>query len=118
MFFIGRNPSFANVCYSTDYAVPFARAEDTQQPRLRTICVDIAHSFIWRNIDAHLLREHSVRRYCVKYKCLQKFANLTYGMRRRKRPFWEKKYCIQKKLRMRKKYFGWIRSYDHQVSLR
>ena len=35
---------------------------------MRQFCVDIAHSFIWRNIDAELLREHSVRRYCTYYK--------------------------------------------------
>ncbi len=39
----------------------------TQQPRVRQFCVDIAHSFIWRNIDAELLREHCVRRICAHY---------------------------------------------------
>ncbi len=42
--------------------------QTSQQPRVRQFCVDIAHSFIWRNIDAELLREHSVRRYCAYYK--------------------------------------------------
>ena len=51
----------------------------TQPPRLRTICVEIAPSNTWRNCDAHLLREHSVSRYCAHYKLLQICANSTYA---------------------------------------
>ena len=35
---------------------------------LRQFCVEIAPPFDWRNIDAALLREHSVRRICAHYK--------------------------------------------------
>ncbi len=76
-------------------------------PRLRTICVDIAHSFIWRNIDAYLLREHSARRYCVKYKCLQKIANLTYASTQA--AFLQKKILHVKKIAHAKKIF-WLDS--------
>ncbi len=51
----------------------------TQQTRLRKFCVDIAPPFIARNIDAALLREHSVRRVCAHYKFLQNCANLTHA---------------------------------------
>ena len=51
----------------------------SQRPRMRQFCVDIAPPFNWRNIDAALLREHSVRRYCAHYKGLQIFANLTHA---------------------------------------
>ena len=33
-----------------------------QPPRMRQICVNIVPPFVWHNIDAALLREHSVRR--------------------------------------------------------
>ncbi len=46
---------------------------------MRQFCVDIAPPFNWRNIDAALLREHSVRRICAHYKILQIFANLTHA---------------------------------------
>ncbi len=51
----------------------------TQQPRVRQFCVDIAHSFIWRNIAAELLREHCVRQICAHYKGMQIFANSTHA---------------------------------------
>ena len=35
---------------------------------MRQFCVEIAPSFNWRNIDAALPREHSVRRYCACHK--------------------------------------------------
>ncbi len=46
---------------------------------MRQICVEITRSFVGRNIDADLLREHSVRRYCAHYKGLQIFANSTHA---------------------------------------
>ncbi len=48
-------------------------------PRVRQFCVDIAPLYDWRNIDAALLREHSVRRICASYKVLQICANLTHA---------------------------------------
>ncbi len=51
----------------------------SQRPRMRQFCVDIAPPYNWRNIDAALLREHSVRRYCAYYKGLQICANLTHA---------------------------------------
>ncbi len=58
----------------------------SQQTRVRKFCVDIAPSFIARNIDAALLREHSKRRVCAHYNycnfcVISPFAS-TYCMRR------------------------------------
>ncbi len=52
----------------------------TQQTRMRQFCVEIAPPFIRRNIDAALLREHSVRRICAHYKGLQICANSTHAL--------------------------------------
>ncbi len=70
---------------------------------MRQFCVDIAHSFIWRNIDAELLREHSVRRYCAYYKVckfcvISSFASTLASKLRKK----IKKKRMRKKNRMRK----------------
>ena len=51
----------------------------TQSPRMRQFCVEIAPPYNWRNIDAALLREHSVRRICAHYKILHICANLTHA---------------------------------------
>ena len=48
----------------------------SQQPRMRQFCVKIGPPYDWRNIEAALLREHSVHRICAHYKILQIFANL------------------------------------------
>ncbi len=61
------------------FLIPFFGMLLTQRPRMRQFCVDIALPFNWRNIDAALLREHSLRRYCAYYKFLQICANLTHA---------------------------------------
>ncbi len=50
-----------------------------QPPRVRQFCVNIAPPYDLRNIDAALLREHSVRRICAFYKVLQICANFTHA---------------------------------------
>ncbi len=87
----------------------------TQQPRVRQFCVDIAHSFIRRNIDAELLREHCVRRICAHYNfcnfcAISPFAS-TLASKLRK----EKKVRMRKKVKkiMRKNFVRtWIRTRD------
>ncbi len=73
----------------------------TQQTRVRKFCVDIAPSFIARNIDAALLREHSVRRVCAHYNycnfcVISPFAS-TYASVLRKKPFLQKMGRVRKK---------------------
>ncbi len=75
----------------------------TQQPRMRQICVEITRSFVGRNIDANLLREHSVRRYCAHYKGLQIFAILTHASTHASKLRQKKFACHQKKKKAKKK---------------
>ena len=70
-----------------------------QQPRVRQFCVDIAHSFIRRNIDAELLREHCVRRICAHYNfcnfcAISPFASTLASQLRKKKI---KKFACAKK---------------------
>ena len=91
---IGRGSVFRGSCH-------------TQRPRVRQFCVDIAPTKTVRNIDAELLREHSVRRYCAHYKGLQIFANSTHAstLASKLRKKLRKSACAkkEKKIRMRKK---------------
>ncbi len=82
------NNQFANskssketICISCAYYEMNGTLTDTTQPpRVRQFCVEIAPPYDWRNIDAALLREHSVRRICASYKVLQICANLTHAL--------------------------------------
>ncbi len=83
----------------------FSLSGTPQPPRVRQFCVEIAPPYDWRNIDAALLREHSVRRICAHYKGLQICANSTHALTcalnlRKKNP--EKIALAQKKNKQKK----------------
>ncbi len=103
--------------YSLPFPFPYNKKKNhTIKPRVRQFCVDIAHSFIWRNIDAELLREHSVRRYCAYYKVckfcvISSFASTLASKLRKKI---KKIACAkkEKKSHAQKKIRAWIRTRD------
>ncbi len=91
----------------------------TQPPRVRQFCVEIAPPYDWRNIDAALLREHSVRRICASYKVLQICANLmhvlTYASNLRKK---SKKICACAKKKFKPATFNFAAQYsNHSATL-
>ncbi len=87
-----------------------------QRTRVRQFCVGIAPPFIARNIDAALLREHSVRRVCASYKDLQICANLTHAsthaLNVRKKKLQKKNNCRMRKKNKKNRKSGRIRTHE------
>ncbi len=94
-----------------------------QQTRVRIFCVDIAPPIIARNIDAALLRAHSLRRICAHYNGLQICANSTHASTHasnlRKKNLRAKK-IFAKKVRARirtRDFYSEVRYSNHSATL-
>ena len=86
---------------------------------LRQFCVEIAPPYDRRNIDAALLREHSVRRICAHYKVckfcvISSFASTHASNLRKKKPAKKIGVCAKKSIKKQEKklYLGRIRTRD------